>query len=100
MDLDLLIDKEFSGAISVRRNGDIVFQKAYGFADISNKVLNKLDTKFQTASAGKAFVAVAILQLIDFRMFIPVNPRLESPEKKIELNLATLQPLTMNFANS
>ena len=59
------MDKEFSGAISVRRNGDIVFQKAYGFADIPNKVLNKLDTKFQTASAGKAFVAVAILQLIE-----------------------------------
>ena len=37
---------------------------------------------------------------IDFRMFIPVNPRLENPEKKIELNLATLQPPTMNFANS
>ena len=59
------MDKEFSGAISVRRSGDIVFQKAYGFADIPNKVLNKLDTKFQTASAGKAFVAVAILQLIE-----------------------------------
>ena len=40
------------------------------------------------------------IAVIDFRMFIPVNPRLENPEKKIELNLATLQPPTMNFANS
>lgn len=67
MDFDLLIDKEFSGAISVRKNSDVVFQKAYGFADIPNKVLNELDTKFQTASAGKVFVAVAILQLIEMR---------------------------------
>ena len=43
---------------------------------------------------------LSVLQFIDFRMFIPVNPRLENPEKKIELNLATLQPPTMNFANS
>ena len=67
MDFDLLIDKEFSGAISLRTNGNVMFQKAYGFADIPNKVLNELDTKFQTASAGKVFVAVAILQLIEMR---------------------------------
>lgn len=32
-----------------------------------NKIPNSIDTKFATASAGKVFVAVAILQLIEKR---------------------------------
>jgi CubicO group peptidase (beta-lactamase class C family) len=40
-------------------------QNSYGYADISNKIPNETDTKFATASAGKVFVAVGILQLIE-----------------------------------
>ncbi|MEC0238280.1 serine hydrolase [Paenibacillus dokdonensis] len=65
MNYEELIDDHFSGVISVRRDGEVVFQKAYGYADLPNQVMNQIDTKFATASAGKAFVAVAILQLID-----------------------------------
>ena len=36
-----------------------------GFADLPNEVPNSLDTKFASASAGKVFVAVGILQLIE-----------------------------------
>lgn len=36
-----------------------------GFADLANEVQNSLETKFASASAGKVFVAVAILQLIE-----------------------------------
>ncbi|WP_066495795.1 serine hydrolase domain-containing protein [Abyssisolibacter fermentans] len=59
------IDEDFSGVVSVIQNGKNIYQKAFGYADLPNKVLNEIDTKFATASAGKVFVAVAILQLIE-----------------------------------
>lgn len=65
MNYEALLDDHFSGVIAVRRDGEVVFQKAYGYADLPNQVMNQIDTKFATASAGKAFVAVAILQLIE-----------------------------------
>ena len=59
------IGKNFSGVISVTQNRENIYQKAFGYADLPNKVVNEVDTKFATASAGKVFVAVAILQLIE-----------------------------------
>lgn len=59
------VDKGFSGCISIQKEGKIVFSKAYGYADLANKVQNELDTRFATASAGKIFVAVGILQLVE-----------------------------------
>lgn len=59
------VDEDFSGVVSVIQNGKNIYQKAFGYADLPNKVLNEIDTKFATASAGKVFVAVAILQLIE-----------------------------------
>ena len=65
MEIKDLIDESFTGCISVRKNGNIIFQNAYGYSDLPNKVKNEIDTKFATASAGKVFVAVGILQLIE-----------------------------------
>lgn len=65
MGFDECINKDFSGVISVTQNGKNVYRKAFGYADLPNKVSNEIDTKFATASAGKVFVAVAILQLIE-----------------------------------
>ena len=41
------------------------FNRATGFSDLVNEIPNRIETKFATASAGKAFVTVAILQLIE-----------------------------------
>lgn len=65
MEFEEIVEKDFSGCISVVKNGIVIFEKNYGYADLSNKISNKLNTKFATASAGKIFVAVAILQLIE-----------------------------------
>ena len=46
--LDKIIDKDFSGAISVSKDGETVFEKAYGYADLSNKVKNEVITKLQS----------------------------------------------------
>jgi len=65
MNIESIIGSNFNGIISVRKNNVVIFQKPYGFADIINKIPNEIDTKFATASAGKVFVAVAILKLIE-----------------------------------
>ena len=65
MNIENIIGSNFNGIISVRKNNEVIFQKPYGFADIINKIPNEIDTKFATASAGKVFVAVAILKLIE-----------------------------------
>jgi CubicO group peptidase (beta-lactamase class C family) len=65
MNIKNLIDEKFSGVISITQEGNTIFQGEFGFADIANEVPNRIDTRFGTASAGKGFVATAILSLID-----------------------------------
>lgn len=65
MNVNDVIDKNFSGVISIVQRGKNIFQGEYGFADKANEIPNKMDTKFGTASAGKVFVATAILNLIE-----------------------------------
>jgi CubicO group peptidase (beta-lactamase class C family) len=65
MNLNDVIGENFSGVISIVQKGKKLFQGEYGFADKANKVPNEVDTKFETASAGKVFVATAILNLIE-----------------------------------
>ena len=59
-----MIDKNFSGCVSIVENGKTAYQKAFGFADRANEIPNQCSTRFAAASAGKVFVAVGILQLI------------------------------------
>jgi len=65
MDFFDVVDADFSGVISIKQNGRHIFQHASGYADMSNKFANEINTKFQTASAGKVFIATAILSLIE-----------------------------------
>lgn len=65
MNLNNVIDEGFSGVITIIKNGYRKFQGEYGFADRANVIPNKIDTRFGTASAGKVFVATAILSLIE-----------------------------------
>lgn len=65
MYVDNFLNNDFRGCILIYKDGEMVLEKAYGYADLPNKILNEVDTKFATASAGKIFVAVGILQLIE-----------------------------------
>jgi CubicO group peptidase (beta-lactamase class C family) len=58
-------EDRFSGAVLVAKNGKILFEHAYGFADHAFNVPNKVDTKFNLGSMGKMFTAVSILQLAE-----------------------------------
>src|SRR3954447_5446969 len=55
----------FSGVISIRRQGTVLYERASGYADRSNKIANTLATRFGIASGTKFFTALAIGKLIE-----------------------------------
>ena len=62
---DLAARERFSGTILIARNGRILLQQAFGYADRAFKAPNHLETRFNLGSMGKMFTAVAILQLVE-----------------------------------
>lgn len=65
MDIEQILDKNFRGNIYIVQNEKVLYESTHGFADLANEIPNTPDTRFASASAGKAFVAVGILQLIE-----------------------------------
>jgi len=55
----------FSGAVLVAKDGKIIYQGAFGYADIKNKIANAINTKFCVGSVGKTFTGVLIMQLVE-----------------------------------
>lgn len=60
-----IYDSSFRGNILIVQDGAILYERQNGFADLPNRIPNSQDTRFASASAGKVFVAVGILQLIE-----------------------------------
>lgn len=60
-----IITEGFRGNVMLIRNGEVICEYSGGFSDLANEIPNTTDTRFATASAGKAFVATGILQLIE-----------------------------------
>ena len=56
---------DFSGVVLVMKGDSVFFQQAYGEADKSFHVANNAETRFNIASMGKMFTAVAIAQLVE-----------------------------------
>lgn len=61
----ILTEQGFRGCVRISHRKRPVLAEAYGYADLPNLLPNTLKTKFATASAGKVFVAAAILQLVE-----------------------------------
>lgn len=58
-------DDEFAGVVLLTKNGDPIFKRAVGKANIAYEIPNKTDTKFNLASVGKIFTGLAITQLAE-----------------------------------
>ena len=59
------MDKEFRGNAYIVKAGEVLLNYSGGFADIANEIPNTFETRFASASMGKTFIAVGILQLIE-----------------------------------
>ncbi|WP_313915700.1 serine hydrolase domain-containing protein [Tahibacter sp.] len=54
----------FSGSVLIADADSVVFEHSYGQADPANGAPVRADTRFNLASSGKMFTAVAVLQLV------------------------------------
>lgn len=61
----LYANNKFMGAVSIREKNKVVFEKAYGFADVENNVQATPATKYKIGSITKMFTSALIFQLIE-----------------------------------
>lgn len=80
----------FAGAVLVKRNENIVFKKAYGFAQREQKVRNSASTQFHIASMSMQFTAAAVLKLVDQGAI-----RLDSSAEKFALSIPGADKITI-----
>ena len=59
------MDKDFRGNAYIVKGKEVLLNYSGGFADLANEIPNTFETRFASASMGKTFVAVGILQLIE-----------------------------------
>ncbi len=58
-------NNKFMGSVSLREGEEIVFSKAYGYADIDANIKADNTTKYKIGSITKTFTATIIMQLIE-----------------------------------
>jgi CubicO group peptidase (beta-lactamase class C family) len=56
---------DFSGSALVARDGRILYQHAFGYANLEWKIRNDLQTKFEIGSMTKQFTALLVLQFVN-----------------------------------
>lgn len=54
----------FNGSVLVAHEGEIIYKKGFGLADMEWNISNQIDTKFRIASVTKSFTAMLIMQLV------------------------------------
>ena len=63
---------KFMGSVAVSKNGEIIYKKSIGFADVENNVKATENSKYRIGSITKSFTTVLILKAVE--------------EKKLNLN--------------
>jgi CubicO group peptidase (beta-lactamase class C family) len=56
--------EDFNGSVLVAHQGEVVYKKGFGLANMEWGIPNKVNTKFQIASITKQFTAMLIMQLV------------------------------------
>ncbi len=57
--------KDFNGAVLVARNGRVIYQRGFGFANLEWRIPNDPRTKFELGSITKQFTALLVLQFVN-----------------------------------
>ena len=58
-------EESFKGAVLVAKQGKVLFKKAYGYADIENKIPNTIQHQFLIGSMTKSLTATAAMRLVE-----------------------------------
>lgn len=84
-ELEEAIDSEpgretLCGAIRVSRNGQMLWERAFGHASVQLGVLNQPSTRFHIASMTKMFIAAAVVRLaMDGKLSLKAHPSTYMP---------------------
>jgi D-alanyl-D-alanine carboxypeptidase len=63
---DVLVENDKAmGSVAVSKNGQIIYQRAFGFADLDAKKTASLETRYRVGSISKTFTSVLIFKAID-----------------------------------
>jgi CubicO group peptidase (beta-lactamase class C family) len=76
---------KFNGAVLVAKEGEIIYKKGFGFANVEWDILNDTDTKFRLASVSKQFTAMLTVQLFaekNFDLDTPISTYLPDYPKE------------------
>lgn len=57
--------QKFMGTFTLSQNGERVYNKAFGYADLENKILSTTETRYRIGSITKTFTAVIFFQLTE-----------------------------------
>lgn len=61
----LYANNKFMGSVAIQEKGEVVFEKAYGYAEIETKSKATSKTKYKIGSITKMFTSAIIFQLIE-----------------------------------
>jgi len=78
-------NNKFMGSVAVAKNGEIIYTKSVGFADVENNIIATEKSKYRIGSVSKSFTAVLVLKAVE--------------EKKIDLD-QTIDKWFPTIANS
>lgn len=99
-------NNKFMGSVAVSKNGEIIYSKAIGFADIENNLKATENTKYRIGSITKSFTAVLVLKAIEEKR-IALNqsidkwfPTLENASEITIKELLTHRSGIHNFTNN
>lgn len=87
-------DHDFQGAVLVAKDGEILYQGAFGWADKARGTHNTIDTKFLIGSTTKSFTALTCMQFVErghIQLDTPIIRYL--PQLKPQLGALTLHQL-------
>ncbi|UCE07743.1 MAG: serine hydrolase [bacterium] len=57
--------RQLNGSVLVAENGEIIFKKGYGFANMEWEIPNDTETRFRLGSITKQFTSMLIMQLVE-----------------------------------
>jgi len=58
-------NERYFGSVAVSREGEIIYTKAIGYADLEQKIPNTDETKFRIGSISKTFTATLIMKAVE-----------------------------------
>ncbi|MFN7539258.1 MAG: serine hydrolase domain-containing protein, partial [Bacteroidota bacterium] len=84
----LLANNQFSGVITIAREGKIIYQKTTGYRDFASRTPLKKTDLFELASVSKQFTSMVIMLLQEkgqLQFDDPVEQYLDIPYKNITI---------------